>query len=218
MPIPPVNPPTPSSEPDYVVGAKRTTDSTSSSTSGILVTGDHVVSSNILKVNKEWQPKDKAAQRFKDSIVKYVEQILNNTSSGSGPIEDPDDETGGSNPGGGTTPDLFYDTGYFYIKCKLVNPGHNSWYVDKTHNLGQVPSRFSVFYTNDPTLSIADPNSDYRWVAPCGIRDYNDHWVGFQILIKTANKVQIQAPGDRLIQTGTSNPIAAGYLRVMMWK
>ena len=134
-----------------------------------VLTGEHIVSTPLVRLNREWQPEDKSAQRFKDDIIKKVEQVLNNTSTGSSP----GDDTGTGSPG--TEPDLFFDTGYMWLVCE----GHGAWvpgaeYVDVTHNLGQVPSRFTFFFSNaqDPDPKV----DDIFIVSPFKILDYNNGW------------------------------------------
>lgn len=176
-----------------------------------VIAGKHVIAPFLLRVDQEWQPDDKAAQRFKDSISKKVEQLLNNTSTGAAPGDDT--ETGAP----GVSPDLFFDTGYMYLVCENAgwhNPGDE--YVDVTHNLGQIPSRFTIFFSNDQD---PDPTVDDIFVvAPYLIRDYNDEWIGFQVKMTSVNSLRLKVAADRCFQSGSSQQYKHGHFRILMWR
>ena len=175
-----------------------------------VLTGEHIISEPLIRLDREWQPKDKSAQRFKDNLIKRVEQLLNNTSTGSSS----GDDTGTGTPG--TEPDLFFDTGYMWLVCEN-SPFHTAGadYVDVTHNLGQVPSRITVFYSR---AQEPDPAKDViHYVSPFIIRDNNNEAVGFQVKVTGINSVRLQVAADRLFQSGTS-AYQRGNFRILMWR
>ena len=183
-------------DPGYgtLVVTKRTSASTTTETDPQV--GEHVVSSGLVRLNREWQPKDKATQRFKDDIIKKVEQVLNNTSTGS--------SGGGSSPG--VEPDLFYDTGYFYVAANLE--------YTKTHNLGQIPTRFTIFYSN---VLNPDPATDtIKLLSPKIVLDYKNVRTGFSIAFTGQNTLMLITK-DKIDGSGSLAP-ANGYIRILMWR
>jgi hypothetical protein len=198
-------------QPTKTVGVYRTTTPETPSGESVL-TGEHTVSAFVARMSREWQPKERSAQRFKDDVVKKLEQLLNNTSSGSPNIEDP----GGGSPG--TEPDLFYDTGYMWLICST----HPSWkagdeYVDITHNLGQVPTRYTVFFSNNQKPDPNNPQHAIYVVAPFFIVDGNSEWVGWYLSITGTNSIRLKVAKDRLFQSGSSQ-YKQGNFRILMWR
>ena len=192
-------------EPEYgtVVVTKRTSSAFISEAEK--QEGEHIVSSPLVRLNREWQPKDKSAQRFKDDIIKKMEQVLNNTSSGSTPGEDP----GTGDPG--ISPDLFYDTGYFYVEA------NNEYF--KTHNLSQIPSRLTIFYSN--VLEPDPKNSAHKihlihagWTR--GIYLGTEQKSGISLRFTSQNDIKIVTT-DKITGNGPNAP-PNGHLRILMWR
>jgi len=194
-------------DPEYgtVVVTKRTSATTTTETEPQV--GEHVISTGLVRLNREWQPKDKAAQRFKDDLIKKVEQVLNNSSAGSG-------SGGGGSPG--VEPDLFYDTGYFYVTASTD--------YDKTHNLGQVPTRFTIFYSN---VLNPDPSNVKHVIqlihagAVKGVRDTGggvlaEQWTGITIRMIGQNAIKVHT--TEKITGNDANAPASGHLRILMWR
>jgi hypothetical protein len=194
--------------PDYttIVGVKRT--ETGYVPGETIYTGDQIVSSDISRITREWRPKDKAAQRFKDDVIRRIEQIFNNTSTGTGGGED-DEESGG-----GTSPDLFFDSGYFYLKAGVKgDPSHEHTIK---HNLGQIPTRFTIFFCSVQNPSF-DPDHPVLLVSPNVVYDGYTEWCGFWVNFPTTNTMVLTSVKDRILYPG---PTAAtdGYFRVLIWK
>lgn len=191
-----------------VPGSKRT--ETGYVPGETIYTGDHVVSSSIAWITREWRPDDKAAQRFKDDVIRRVEQLFNNTSTGTGGGED--EEAGG----GGTSPDLFFDTGYFWLTSKNYVPNNDTHVVK--HNLGQIPSRFSIFFCNKQNPDF-DPLNPVIIASPTVIVDdlTPDTYAGFWVTFDTKNTLKFWGAKNKVIHSGSEAP-QAGYFRMLMWK
>lgn len=162
-----------------------------------IYTGDQIVSFNIARVTREWQPKEKSAQRFKDDVIRRIEQIFNNTSIGTGGGED--DEEGG----GGTSPDLFFDSGYFLLE-------HDSTATIK-HNLGQIPTRFTIFCSEVVSPQIG--TDMIQLVAPGVSTNTSNELRGFWVTFPTLNTVKLWG-GESYVWSSWAD----AYLRVLMWK
>ena len=166
-----------------------------------LYEGDHVVATNITRVTREWRPEDKAAQRFKDDVIRRIEQLFNNTSTGTGGGED-DEESGG-----GTSPDLFFDSGYFGMK---KGEEHTI-----KHNLGQIPSKFTFFCASDITPEIG--TDIIMVVSPGLVFDGNSEWRGFWTDFPTKNTMLITTGTHGVVNSGSTGWVE-GNFRVLMWK
>jgi hypothetical protein len=184
--------------------------------------GKHIISTGLIRINREWQPKDRAAQRFKDDVIRKLEQVLNNVSLGS------------EGESGGTVPDLVYDSGYWYFQC---NPAGSNYVKTITHNMGQIPSRFTFFYAN---AAEPDPEiNDIRVVVPRYTQHYDptgtptNFTSGFFCLtgpvtgypINGNNQVVISISKHWLdgydtygIPPRDENDKGNGYMRVVMWR
>jgi hypothetical protein len=207
-------------DPDYgtFINGQRTSSTTVNTARTDGKTGEHIVSavSGLLRVNDEWQPKDKAAQRFKDDVIRRLEQLLNNTTLGSGEGSGGGAGGGSVPPGGGgggpgTGPDTFYDTGYFFVQA-------NSEYT-KNHTLGQIPTQFTIFYSN--TLEPDPKNTQHviRLIHSGIVKGYHsgaEQRTGISIRFTDQDEIKIKTV-DKITDNGPSAP-ANGYIRIMMWR
>lgn len=191
----------------------------------VILTGGVILSTGLFRLSREWQPKDKSAQRWKDDVTRKLEQVLNNVSYGSGSGS----EGGGS---GGTTPDLVFDSGFWWFRCD-----HSIAYEKiLNHNLGQVPSRYTFIYSNVAEPQLKNPEHDVRIQAP-GLKRHVDSvdfvgqsveyvTAGFFVEIESLNSIKISIAKDYLDGYGTygipKQPEAGGfpqgYFRVIMWR
>lgn len=211
--------PTPS---NAVITTRSTIQGSTKETEALV--GKHIISTGLVRINREWQPKDRAAQRFKDDVIRKLEQVLNNVSLGS------------EGEGGGTQPDLVYDSGYWYFECD-----QSSTYIKTiTHNMGQVPSRFTFFYANK---SEPDPEQDdIRILAPGYVTNVDEVKADFSIVRSTTGFFCLLGGGASNPKIDGNNQIQIvispysidgygayaippnvggkyeGYMRVVMWR
>ena len=163
---------------------------TSASTSEDILTGDHAVSEAIIRLNREWRPKEASAQRFKDNVISILEGLINNTNTtvpDQGEEEPPEPP-----PGGGGSPELFYDSGYVYFKCD----GSTGDIIPFNHNLGQVPTRFTLFYS--PVANPTVGTDTIYVIAPGKVIDVNSDIVGVDIKITGQNTIDLAIGKDFL--------------------
>ena len=188
---------------------------TAASTSEDILTGEHTVSDSIIRLNKEWRPKEPSAQRFKDNVISLLEGMLNNTNT---TVPDQGEELPDPPPGGGGSPEIFYDSGYVYFYCDNTDP----YLREFKHNMGQVPTQFTVFYS-----SAANPvvGSDIIYVVTPGkFIDNAGLTIGFDLKVKNKNTMEMSIAKDFISGGGTWGipPITAGpnegYIRLMAWR
>ncbi len=192
-----------------------TRNTTSMNTGEEILEGEHETSKAVYRLNREWRPKEPAAQRFKDNVVRLLENILNNTSGGSGG-GDPDPGGGGGVPG--IEPDLFWDSGYIWFFCNNDNP----FVLEFAHNMGQVPTRYTIFYSNaaKPVLGTDDV-----YVINTGkVISGDNETIGVDLTVKDKMTMRMSIAKDYLsgaggwgipkLKTGPNE----GYIRLMVWR
>jgi hypothetical protein len=202
-----------------------TVKNTAASTSEDILTGEHTVSESIIRLNREWRPKEASAQRFKDNVISLLEGMVNNTNT---TVPDQGEEEPDPPPGGGGSPEMFYDSGYVYFEVATALGWAN---VPFNHNLGQVPTRFTLFYSNKAKPVVG--SDDIVVIFPALRRNkyvetYNyDLKIGSRLVVDGKNSVTLKiAPNgidgffgatDNIIPAddGTKRP---GYIRLMAWR
>jgi hypothetical protein len=201
-----------------------TVKNTAASSSEDILTGEHAVSDSIIRLNREWRPKEASAQRFKDNVISLLEGMVNNTNTtvpDQGEEEPPDPP-----PGGGGSPEIFYDSGYVFFE--VVSGTWDT--VPFKHNFGQVPTRFSLFYSNKANPVVVEDDIIAIFPALRYDRDTTtvgtvvDHKIGSRLSVKDKNTIELViAPNgldgfdDNRIPplNGSTRP---GYIRLMAWR
>lgn len=187
-----------------------------------VLTGEHTVSDDIIRLNREWRPKDPSAQRFKDNVIALLEGIVNNTNT---TVPEQGEEEPPDPPPGGGGPEMFYDSGYVPFTI-----GGSTWdVVEFPHNLGQVPTRTSIFYAN---VAEPDPNNithEIIQIFPSLWLDANDHKIGSRLKVINKNSLQLTIAPNGLdgfyVDTTTDHRIPPldgfyrhGFIRLMAWR